>query len=304
MYHPLPGVNAGEATTAGDLIDRPRMVHALSFDVEDWFHLRGLAGIGDSARWTSLPSLVERYTEMILETLARHRVRATFFMLGWVCHRYPQLAPRIAEGGHELAIHSYWHHRCENLTRGLLYLDLKRTIDLVEQQAGQKVLGFRAPCLSLASGAPWIFDVLVDLGLKYDSSLPLPPKATTTGGVAPRPPARHPLLELPLAVQSIGPLRVPIYSGAALRWLPERFLKRGFAQFERANQPVALCLLPRDFATDCPREGLSLIGRLKHHMRLKHTGPKLERLIARYRFDTCAATLGLTPGDTSASRAA
>ena len=291
--NPASSSASHSGTTAGDLVQGPNIVHALTFDVEDWFHLAGLATLHQSSAWAGLPSLVERCTDHILDTLARHRVRATFFMLGWVCQRYPRLAGQIVAAGHEVAIHSYWHHRCDRLTRGQLYLDLKRNINLVQQQSGQRVLGFRAPCLSLAPRAAWVFDVLADLGLKYDSSVPLPPSGTASrqapslGGA--------PLLELPLAVQTLGPMRLPIWSGASLRWLPNWLLRRGFAQFEKAEQAVALGLLPRDFAADCPGTAMPLRTRLKHHTRLKHTQPKLEMLISRYRFDTCATVLGLSP---------
>jgi len=290
--------------TTSDLLEAPKVVHALTFDVEDWFHLTGLPTLTQSSTWPGLPSLVERGTEQILDTLARHRVRATFFMLGWICQRYPRLASQIVAAGHEVAIHSYWHHRCDRMTRGQLFLDLKRTVDLVQQQTGQQVLGFRAPCLSIASQAAWVYDVLLDLELKYDSSVALPPSGQqpryvqSLGG--------GPMLELPLAVQKLGPIQVPFWNGASLRWLPSWLLRRGFAQFERAEQPAALCLLPRDFAADGPRPKMPLRMRLKYHTRLKDTQPKLEMLISRYRFDTCAAVLGLAPSQAehSAFRAA
>lgn len=302
---PNPAVSsASHGTTAGDLVHGPKIVHALTFDVEDWFHLAGLSTLQQTSAWANLPSVVERCTDHILETLARHRVRATFFMLGWICQRYPKLAGQIVAAGHEVGIHSYWHHRCDRMTRGQLYLDLKRNINLVQQQSGQQVLGFRAPCLSIAPRAAWVFDVLLDLGLKYDSSVALPPpsgavrEAKSLDGAS--------LLELPLAVQTLGPMRLPIWSAACLRWMPSWLLRRGFAQFEKAEQPVALALVPRDFAPDCPVTEMPLRTRLKHHTRLKHTQPKLEMLISRYRFDTCAAVLGLSPsqGEESARHVA
>ena len=287
------------ATTAGPLAANRRIVHALSFEIEDWFHLEGLPTSNDPSRWDALPSLVEKYTGQILETLARHRERATFFMLGWVCQRYPHMAAEISAAGHELAIHSFWHRRCDRLARGELYRDLKQSIDLVEQQGGQKVLGFRAPGGSITPGSEWVFDVLLDLGLKYDSSLPAawtsPAGFRTSVGCGPfgGTPSGRTIAELPISRQKLGPWSWAFASGPGLRLLPGRLLRRGFRQHERDGQPAVLSLHPRDFAADCPRARVPWPWRFKHHTGLKTTQKKLESLISRYRFDTCAAVLGL-----------
>jgi polysaccharide deacetylase family protein (PEP-CTERM system associated) len=148
-----------------------QVTHALSFDIDDWFHIVGIDTLVNPDTWPSLPSLVVEYTSWITQTLQEFDVRATFFMLGWIAERYPQLVPLIVAGGHELASHSYWHRRIDTLSPEAFREDLKRSIDVIEQQSGTKVRGFRAPSFSIQPSTEWAFDVLLDSGISYDSSL-------------------------------------------------------------------------------------------------------------------------------------
>lgn len=257
-----------------------------------------VASVADPAVWPSLPSLVERYTDGILETLARHETRATFFQLGWVAERFPALTRRIAEAGHEIGIHSYWHRRCDRLTAVELHADLRRNKDLVEQQTGQRVRGFRAPSFSITPGAEWVFDVLLDMGLEYDSSLFPAPRGHGGYPCLPAPhvltaPSGRRLVELPITVLRCGPMKLAFSGGGYLRLLPEWLIRLGFANTHRQGQPVVVYLHPRDFAVDCPRVRMPLHRRFKSYVGLYTTRRKLDMMLQSYRFDTCAAVLGL-----------
>ncbi len=173
---------------------RSDVVHALSFDIEDWFHMVAIDAVADTTKWPELPTLVERYTDQILDTVGRHQVRATFFVLGWVAERYPALVRRIAEAGHELGCHSYWHGRVDQMTPSDFRQDTQQAMKVIEQHGGHKVRGYRAPSFSITPGAEWAFDVLRELGFEYDASL-FPASAVTVGTPAlrrcttsPRPP--------------------------------------------------------------------------------------------------------------------
>jgi polysaccharide deacetylase family protein (PEP-CTERM system associated) len=274
------------------------IVNALSFDIEDWFHLVEVPAVEDPATWPKLPTLVERYTGTILETLAAHDTKATFFMLGWIADRYPLLARRIADAGHEVGIHSYWHRRCDKLTPAELRDDLRRNKDLVEQQTGRRVQGFRAPSFSITPGAEWVFDVLLDLGLEYDSSLFPAPRGQ--GGYpcqqAPHrfiAPSGRSMPELPISTLRYGPLKLAFSGGGYLRLLPEWLIRHGFAKTHQQALPVVVYLHPRDFAADCPRMPMQPHRRFKSYVGLHTTQRKLDMLLRTYRFDTCAAVLGL-----------
>jgi len=281
------------------MTDHDVITNALSFDIEDWFHLVEIKAVEDPSQWGDLPSLVVDYTAWILDKVGQSQVKATFFIVGWVAQRYPKIVRRIAEAGHEVAIHSFWHRRADELTPEQLHEDLARNIDVVQQQSGKKVLGFRAPSFSVTLGAEWIFDVLHDLGLKYDASLFPAPRGQ--GGYPCRQapheftdvPSGRPMLELPMSVMRLGPMRLPFSGGGYLRVLPKPVIRLGFRSFNKQGLPVVVYLHPRDFASDCPRVPMPMVRRFKCYVGLKSTEAKFDMLLKRYRFNTCAAVLGL-----------
>src|SRR5689334_22845699 len=273
--------------------------HALSFDIEDWFHMVEIDAVADPKLWPTLPSLVVDRTRWIIDAVAEAGVRATFFVLGWVAERHPEIAKAIAAGGHELATHSFWHRRVDQLTPHEFRKDLRESIDVLEQQAGRKVLGFRAPSFSITPGSEWAFDVLHDEGIVYDASL-FPAKRGHGGYPCPQAahqfeniPSGRPMPELPMSVLKLGPLRLPFSGGGYMRLLPGAVIRGAFDRFERDNVPVVVYLHPRDFAPDCPRVPMPLTRRFKCYVGTKSTQKKLKMLLARYSFTTCADLLGL-----------
>ena len=277
------------------------LTHALSFDIEDWFHLVEIDAVADRTKWDSFPSLVVPYTRWIVETLGESDTRATFFMLGWVAERYPELAPLIANVGHEVACHSYWHGRVDQQSPDEFRAETSRTKDLLEAQTGKPVIGYRAPSFSITPGAEWAFDVLLDLGFKYDASL-FPARRAHGGYPCPQQahdftdtPSGRPLRELPMSVLQWGPLKLPFSGGGYLRLLPPWLIRRGFARFANSRTPVVTYLHPRDFAADGPRVPMSPWRRFKCYTGLASTEGKLRMMLREYRFDTCAAVVGVSP---------
>ncbi len=275
------------------------IVNALSFDIEDWFHMVEIEAVADPRTWPDLDSLVERYTEWIVQTVTEAKTRATFFMLGWIAERYPKLVKLIADSGHELGTHSYWHRKVYELTPDTFREDMKQSIDTIESAGGKRVLGFRAPSFSITPGSEWAFDVLHDLGLRYDASLftarrghggyPCPQEAHDFTGA----PSGRPMPELPMSVMRLGGVRVPFSGGGYLRLLPPRLIRYGFSQLNRQGIPAVVYLHPRDFAPDCPRVPMSPHRRFKCYVGLAGTKDKLRMLLRHYRFDTCAAVVGV-----------
>ncbi len=279
------------------------IVNALSFDIEDWFHMVEIEAVADPRTWPDLDSLVERYTEWIVQTVTEAKTRATFFMLGWIAERYPKLVKLIADSGHELGTHSYWHRKVYELTPDTFREDMKQSIDTIESAGGKRVLGFRAPSFSITPGSEWAFDVLHDLGLRYDASL-FPARRGHGGYPCPREahdftgaPSGRPMPELPMSVMRVAGVRVPFSGGGYLRLLPPSLIRRGFRQLNRRGIPVVVYLHPRDFAPDCPRVPMSPHRRFKCYVGLAGTKDKLRMLLRHYRFDTCAAVLGVNSND-------
>lgn len=274
------------------------IINALSFDIEDWFHMVEIDAVSDPDAWPNLPSIVERYTEWIIQTVTEANVRATFFVLGWVAERYPRLVKMMTDNGHEVASHSYWHRKVYELSAETFAEDMRRSIDVIESAGGQKVRGFRAPSFSITPGSEWAIDVLHDLDLEYDASLF--PASRGHGGYPcemaahqfEKAPSGRAMPELPMTMMKLGPVTLPFSGGGYMRLLPSWLIRRGFDQLNKRGVPTVVYLHPRDFAPDCPRVPMPLKRKFKCYVGLKSTKGKLTMLLDRYRFDTCAAVLG------------
>ncbi|MBX2851865.1 MAG: polysaccharide deacetylase family protein [Phycisphaeraceae bacterium] len=286
--------------------ETPGVVHALSFDIEEWFHLVGVEAMADRSRWGALERTVEPLTDQILSVLSEHAVKGTFFVLGWVAERYPGLVRRIAEAGHEVGSHSYWHREVYEHTPATFREDLKRSIGVLEDACGQRVLGYRAPSFSLTRGCEWAWDVMLDQGLRYDASVfpvkrahggyPLERTAHASGpAVRFDTPSGRSIQELPMSVMRLPLLgkQIAFSGGGYLRVLPWWLVKRGFAQHESAGRSAVLYLHPWDFAASGPSLPMRRFQRFKCYHHRDQTERRLRDLMRRHRFGTCASVMGI-----------
>ncbi len=289
-----------------------QLMHALSFDIEDWFHIVEVAAVEDPDTWPRLhaeSTIVERYTDHILSVCDKHDAKATFFMLGWVAERHPALVRRIADAGHEIGTHSFWHRKVYELTPEIFAKDIADSIAAIRAAPGLSAIdirGFRAPSFSITPGTEWAFDVLLDHGIEYDASLFPAPRghggyACPQGAHVLTTPKGRTLPELPMSVASFGPKQLCYSGGGYLRLLPGRLIRRGVEQEAAAGRPTVVYLHPRDFAPDCPRVPMPPHRRFKCYVGLKTATPKLDDLLRRYRWGTCRQVLDAQLG---ASRAA
>ncbi len=277
------------------------IINALSFDIEDWFHIVEVESLADPDAWGDRESLVERYTEWIIQAVTEADVRCTFFVLGWIAERYPHLVRMMVEHGHEVGSHSYWHRKVYSLDAETFREDMRRSIDVIESAGGCKVVGFRAPSFSITQGAEWAFDVLHDLGIRYDASLF--PADRAHGGypcqegphVFEGAPSGRTMPELPMSIMRMGPKRLAFSGGGYLRLLPMWLIRRGFAQQHARGMPAVIYLHPRDFAPDCPRVPMPLHRRFKCYVNTRGTKRKLLKLLRLYAFASCAEVLGIDP---------
>lgn len=274
--------------------------HALTFDIEEWFHLVGVRAMDNRSRWDGFESTVERDTDRILTLLAEHKTHATFFVLGWVAQRYPELVHRLANAGHEIASHSFWHYEVYKHNPVSFRDDLARSINALESAGGQKVRGYRAPSFSLVPGTEWALDIMLDQGLLYDASAF--PARRAHGGY-PSPPAGHDLhtpsgrtiRQLPMSLYRIGPFQLPFSGGGYLRQCPTAILDRAMHQHECLGRPAVIYLHPWDFCPAGPRTPMPLTSRIKCYRNRHTTEPKLRRLLQNHAFTTAADVLGLEP---------
>src|SRR5690606_5868836 len=145
--------------------------HILTVDVEDWFHLLELGCGPDREQWSRLESRVVANTERLLALFEANGARATFFVVGWVAERQPDLVRRIAAAGHELGSHSYWHEVVSCYDRPSLAADLERSRKVLEDATGRPVSAFRAPGFSITEETAWAFDLVAEAGFRIDASL-------------------------------------------------------------------------------------------------------------------------------------
>lgn len=272
-------------------------VNALSFDIEDWFHMVGIDSVDDPARWDSFPSIVERETEWILDTLDRRGVTATFFVLGWIADRYPALVRAIADAGHEIGSHSFWHRRVDQLGPEVFREDLRDSLDAIRAAGVVDCPGFRAPTFSIVPGSEWAFDELLDLGFSYDASLfPTPrehggypcERAPHRSGIAP---SGRTMPELPMSIMELGPRSVAFSGGGFFRLFPRWIIRRGFEQCHAAGRPVVVYLHPRDFALGTPKVAMSAPRRFKSYVGIRGARDKFAWLLDNWRFTTCSEVL-------------
>lgn len=267
--------------------------HLFSIDVEEHFQATAFDRVVAREDWERYPSRVEANTERLLELLGRTGARATCFVLGWVAQRQPALVRRIAGAGHEVASHGWWHRKLTQLTPEQFRQEVRDSKRLLEDLTGHPVVGFRAPSFSIVPGGEWAFDVLLEEGYTYDSSL-FPIRRPDYGyPAAPAVPhrIRRPagtLLELPLATASVLGLRLPAAGGGYLRQLPYPLIRAAARHAEARRMPGMFYIHPWEVDPGQPRIAAGLLTRLRHYSGLGKTLGHLERLLTEFRFVSVA----------------
>ncbi len=273
------------------------MTNALTVDVEDYFQVSALAPLIDRASWDTRECRVERNVDRLLEMFVRHDARATFFTLGWIAERYPQLVRRIVAAGHELASHGYGHQRASEQERGDFMQDVSRAKGLLEDLGGQPVRGYRAPSFSIGESNPWAFDVLHESGYRYSSSV-YPVQHDHYGMPdAPRFPyhACPGLLEIPVTTTRLMGRNLPAGGGGYFRLAPysvSRWALRRVNTIDR--RPAIFYFHPWEIDPGQPRvPGTSLKTRFRHYINLDKTERRLNRLLRDFRWGRVDEVFGL-----------
>lgn len=265
------------------------MPHFFTCDVEEHFQVSAFDGVVARRDWERYPSRVDANTGILLDLLARHGAIGTFFVVGWVAQRNPSLVRRIAAAGHEIASHSWWHRRVPTLSRDEFLEDVTRTRVVLEDLIGRPVVGFRAPSFSILPGMDWAFDVLLEAGYAWDSSIfPIRRRGYGWPG-APLEPfsIRRPggtIEEYPMAVLELGPIRIPAAGGGYLRQLPFAVVRQAFAARARAGRPGMFYIHPWEVDPGQPRIPCGWMTALRHYRGLGRTLPRLERLLTEFAF--------------------
>jgi polysaccharide deacetylase family protein (PEP-CTERM system associated) len=266
------------------------VTNAMTVDVEDYFQVQAFAGLIDPDTWDSIPCRVEANTDRILAQFDAAGVTATFFTLGWVAERYPQIVRRIVAAGHELASHGYAHQRADGQTPEVFRADVGRARRLLEDLGGVAVIGYRAPTFSIGPHNPWAYDILAEEGHRYSSSV-YPVRHDLYGSPdAPRFPHRPhggALFELPMTTVTLMGRNIPCSGGGYFRLVPYALFRRGLGYFNRTEAaPGMFYTHPWEIDPGQPHvKGARALSRFRHRVNLSRTAPRLDRLLRDFAWD-------------------
>lgn len=287
------------------------MRNALSIDVEDYFQVSAFEGCSPPEHWDRFPLRVGENTSRILDMLDALGIKATFFVLGWVAERKPELVKEIGRRGHEVASHGYGHRRVSTQSRQEFRTDIRRSKTILENLTGGPVHGYRAPSYSISRDVLWAFDELLDAGYRYDSSVfpvrhdlyGIPdwpshpfrvvkgkggwePATVALGGKDGTTGPESSILEMPITTLTLGGRNIPIAGGGYFRFFPYAFTRWGLRRINRLEtRPFIFYLHPWELDPEQPRmTGAPLKSRFRHYLNLNRTEERFRRLLGEFRF--------------------
>ncbi|TWU55691.1 XrtA system polysaccharide deacetylase [Rubripirellula reticaptiva] len=271
--------------------------HALTVDVEDYFQVSGFESRVQRSNWDKFESRVESNTDRLLSLFDSLEVRGTFFILGWVAERYPALVKRIAEAGHEVASHGYWHRLVYDLKPEEFAQDIANSKDAIYNACGIETTAYRAPSFSIVRRSLWALDILVEQGFTTDSSI-FPISGHDRYGIPGAQKEVHTLetsrgtiQEFPPSSAAVAGLTVPI-GGGYFRLFPQALTFAAIEKIERQDRPAMFYVHPWEIDPKQPRiEGLGKQSRFRHYVGLASTESKLTKMLTRYSFGTLTASM-------------
>ena len=266
----------------------PAITNALTIDVEDYFQVSAMAPYIRRSEWDTRECRVERNVDRILALLDKHGTRATFFTLGWVAERYPQLVKRIVAQGHELASHGYGHERASDLSRVDFLHDVRRAKHLLEDIGGVAVQGYRAPSFSIGEGNLWAFDCLREAGYRYSSSIY--PIKHDHYGMPDAPRFAHEvaggLVEIPVTTLRMSGRNWPSSGGGYFRLLPYALSRWMIGKVNADDRkPAIFYFHPWEIDHGQPRvAGIDLKTRFRHYVNIDRMERRLDGLLGDFRW--------------------
>jgi polysaccharide deacetylase family protein (PEP-CTERM system associated) len=271
--------------------------NAMTVDVEDFFHVSAFESVISPSQWNDYQPRVDTNTRRLLDLFAKKGIKSTFFVLGWVAERYPDLIKEIHNQGHEVASHGYAHRRVTLLSRNEFLQDVKRSKDHLEDLLGEQIIGYRAPSFSIGYSNEWAFEVLAELGFKYSSST-YPVNHDLYGSPDwPRFAYNRPenILEIPIPTLRIMGKQIPIGGGGYFRLYPYKITEKLVSKYLRQEkQPYSFYFHPWEIDAGQPRlKNAPLKSRFRHYVNLHRTEAKLIRLLDDFNWSTMRDVYGI-----------
>jgi polysaccharide deacetylase family protein (PEP-CTERM system associated) len=271
-------------------------INYLTIDVEDYFQVAAFEKVIQPSQWYAYPSRVERNTNILLELLDVHGIKATFFIVGWTAELYPAMVQEIASCGHRIACHSYRHQKIYHQTPDEFRQDTKKAKEILEDITGKPITGYRAPTYSITKKSLWAFDILEELGFKWDSSVF--PIHHDNYGIADAPRfeyklPNHDLVEYPISTALFFGRRVPVAGGGYFRIFPYWFTKMGLRKINREEKkPFIFYLHPWEVDAKQPKiNNAGWKSTFRHYRNLHVTQKRLKKLLEDFKFGPVPASI-------------
>ena len=267
--------------------------NAFTVDVEEYFQVEAFSDLIPKKDWHKFPSRVEETTTRLLELLDRYQVRGTFFVLGWIARNHPALVEKISKAGHEVASHGFDHTMITEMTSEAFRQDIRKSKTILEGIIGTSVNGYRAPTFSILEKTSWAYEILLQEGYSYSSSV-YPIWHDRYGwpkfGNHPRRMASDKngeIWEVPLTVGSIGPIRIPFGGGGYLRIYPLWLTHWSIRKLNKKERRSAIVYVhPWELDPDQPRLQGTLLSKFRHYINLEKTESRLESLLGTFKFQS------------------
>jgi polysaccharide deacetylase family protein (PEP-CTERM system associated) len=274
------------------------MKNAFTVDVEDYFQVEGFARVVDRSSWDGFRTRVGASTATLLEMLARRNIHATFFVLGWVARKHPEIVREIAAAGHEVASHGMSHRPIYTQTPAEFQRETRDAKALLEDLCQKPVIGYRAATFSITRRSLWALDILCEEGFRYDSSIfPIRHDRYGIPDAEPKPhvltaPGRGRLVEFPISVLRYAGAGIPVGGGGYFRLFPYRFTRWALRRLNRQQQEFVFYIHPWEVDPEQPRiRAASPLSRFRHYLNLERCAQRLGRLLDDFEFDTMHAVL-------------
>jgi len=265
-----------------------RPVHCLSFDVEEHFQVAAFWSESRRQQWDQYESRVENNTKKLAEMLAEYGIHATFFVLGWVAERYPDMVRSLANQGHEIASHGYGHELVYNQTPERFRDDVKRAKHILEDLTGIAVSGYRAPSFSITIKSQWALSILVEEGHSYDSSIYTRFHRSSGGspcdGCFEIETASGKIWEIPPSTVDVLGVQIPVAGGGYFRLFPYAASKAFLKRLEKQGSSFVLYLHPWEIDPEQPRMQGPWLSKFRHYLNLGKTEKRLSRLLTDFNF--------------------
>jgi polysaccharide deacetylase family protein (PEP-CTERM system associated) len=267
------------------------MINALTVDVEDYFMVSAFSNVISVDHWDRYECRLGAVMPRLLDLLDRYGVKGTFFVLGWVAERYPDIVREIRGRGHEVACHSHRHRLVYEQTPGQFREDTRKAKRILEDILGEPIRGYRAPSYSVTTASLWALDILAEEGFEYDSSVypvrhdrygipgfgrfPRRVEGNGAGGI----------VEIPPSTVRILGMTLPFGGGGYLRLFPVGWTEWALRDLNgREGQPAVVYVHPWEMDPDPPRMRGSAFSEFRHYVNIGTTEEKLSRLLRGFGF--------------------